>query len=299
MQFIARPPRLRPAVSSNGATSPFVASRFREIAVRVRVPIAALLVLASVGAKPAPAQQREEVEEESLTSEAPETAERLDLSSVESQITDSTNEFRAQHGREPVARSAALAAAARDFAAHMARTDRYGHHADGRRPAERASAAGYDYCIVSENIAYQFRSSGFESSELARAFFEGWRDSPEHRENMLDPGVTETGLGVAHSRRTGNYYAVQMFGRPKSERIAFRIANRAGVTVEYRLGRRTYQLPPRSTRRHTLCRRVALEFPDIAPDAEAAAGDATPNNSTRSTTTQAAVLTLHPSDGEV
>lgn len=36
----------------------------------------------------------------------------------------------------------------------MAKTGKYGHAADGRKPAERAAAHGYEYCIVRENIAY-------------------------------------------------------------------------------------------------------------------------------------------------
>ncbi len=35
------------------------------------------------------------------------------------------------------------------------------------------------------------------------------------RKNMLAPEVTETGVAVARSGKTGRYYAVQMFGRPR------------------------------------------------------------------------------------
>ena len=40
---------------------------------------------------------------------------------------------------------------------------------------------------------------------------------------MLDPAVTETGVGVARSERTGDYYGVQMFGRPTTEMMEFQI----------------------------------------------------------------------------
>src|SRR5207253_2501467 len=125
----------------------------------------------------------------------------------------------------------ALADTARDFAEFMARTDRYGHEADGQQPSQRATAHGYGYCMVAENIAFQYSSAGFRSGELARRFVEGWKQSPGHRHNMLEPDATETGVAVAQSPKSGRYYAVQMFGRPQALRVAFRIANRSTTTL--------------------------------------------------------------------
>ena len=85
---------------------------------------------------------------------------------------------------------------AQAFADYMARTDRYGHTADGNQPSDRAKARGYDYCIVLENIAYAFNSEGFTGEKLAGQFVTGWQNSPGHRRNMLDPDVTETGVAV-------------------------------------------------------------------------------------------------------
>ena len=44
---------------------------------------------------------------------------------------------------------------------------------------------------------------------------EGWERSAAHRKNMLDRDATEIGVAVAHSPRTGRYYGVQVFGRPR------------------------------------------------------------------------------------
>ena len=52
-----------------------------------------------------------------------------------------------------------------------------------------------------------------------------------------DPDVTETGVAVARSEKTGYYYGVQMFGRPKSAAVVFKVENRAGVVA---LGRTDY-----------------------------------------------------------
>ena len=92
-----------------------------------------------------------------------------------------------------------LTDAARDFAAYMARTSRYGHTADGSRPADRAASHGYEYCVIAENIAYAFNSDGYTTEELGKTFVEGWKHSPGHRRNMLDPDVAETGVAVARS----------------------------------------------------------------------------------------------------
>jgi uncharacterized protein YkwD len=51
-----------------------------------------------------------------------------------------------------VALSPQLMEAAQDFAKFMASTDKYGHIA-GSRPAAWAKQHGYNYCIISENIA--------------------------------------------------------------------------------------------------------------------------------------------------
>lgn len=130
-------------------------------------------------------------------------------------VVERTNAFRKTQGLEPASVEPALERAAREFARFMAKTGKYGHTADGRRPPQRATAQGYEYCIVSENIAYQYRSSGYDSATLAREMVEGWKESPEHRKNMLEPAVTQTGVGIAQGD-DGRYFGVQMFGRPKS-----------------------------------------------------------------------------------
>jgi hypothetical protein len=142
----------------------------------------------------------------------------------------------------------------------MARTDKYGHTADGNRPSQRAKQHGYEYCIVLENIAYAYRSTGFTEEGLAEKFTQGWIDSPGHRENMLDRDVTETGVAVAHSDQSGNYYAVQMFGRPKSQNFEFTVANESGEVIRYELAGQVFPLPPRYTRTHQQCRPSPMTF---------------------------------------
>jgi uncharacterized protein YkwD len=207
-------------------------------------------------------QVREQDDAQSLRSpqSAAESSASIERPEVAQAIIERTNRFRARKGRAEVDANARLLETAQYFADYMARTDRYGHTADGQRPSQRAREHGYEYCIVSENIAYQYSSRGFEQSELIERFMHGWKTSPGHRKNMLDPDVTETGVAVAQSEATGYIYAVQMFGRPKSASIGFEVANQSGETVHYQIGDRTFPLPPRYTRTHEICRPTELTF---------------------------------------
>jgi uncharacterized protein YkwD len=183
-----------------------------------------------------------------------------EIAVAERRVAEGTNAFRRAEGREELPVNAALARAARYFADYMARTDQYGHEADGTTPSERAARHGYDYCIVSENIGYQFHSAGFSTDELAASMVTGWKNSPSHRAAMIDADVTETGVALARSTRTGRYYGVQMFGRPRTASLRFEITNRAGSPVRYRLDGREITLAARSTHTHEQCRAAELEL---------------------------------------
>ncbi len=189
-----------------------------------------------------------------------ETQRRPDGVRASALIVARANEFREDQGLQPVEVSAKLTDAAGYFADYMANTDRYSHTADGKTPAERAEEHGYEYCLVTENIAYVYSSAGFSTEELAEKMVEGWKESPEHRKNMLDPFVTESGVAVAHSSKSGNYYGVQMFGRPKSLSISFTIENQAEVPVEYTIGERAFELRPRYRYTHEECLPDVLTF---------------------------------------
>ena len=196
-----------------------------------------------------------------------------DLPAVESAVIVQTNELRRAEGRGALVSERRLEAAAREFAQYMARTDRYGHEADGREPAARAQAHGYEYCLVSENISYQYSSAGFRTGELGTRLVEGWKKSPGHRRNMLEAGVTHTGVAVARSSKSERYYAVQLFGRPRSEQLRFRVKNEAGVAVRYRIGEEAFTLAPRETHTHERCGRERVRLEAAAEGVEPRNGD--------------------------
>lgn len=227
--------------------------------------VAAILLAAlSARALPGCAQSLEEFDGDYL--DAP--TDGPDLRQAESLIVEETNKLRQEQGLKKVETSSQLAQTARYFAAFMARTNEYGHQADGNRPSQRASLFEYEYCIVSENIAKLFDSSRFQAQELGQQFYEGWRDSPGHRKNMLDEFVTETGVAVAFNPDTGWYYGVQMFGRPRSQSQRFRIANRTDRSLNYSLrvegnegsAAKAFDLPPMSNRTHVRCRPASIDW---------------------------------------
>lgn len=180
-------------------------------------------------------------------------AQRADPAQVEQLVRERTNDFRREHGLAALAPDAKLEAAARYFADYMARNDRYGHEADGKEPADRARRHGYDYCLVAENISYQYSSEGFRTTELAQRYVEGWKGSPGHRKNMLAPAAIDTAVAVRRSEKSGRYYAVQMFGRPRSASVEFRITNGARDMVRYSIGGQAFTLAAGAARIHTQC----------------------------------------------
>jgi len=157
------------------------------------------------------------------------SASESDLASnVAKSIVSRTNDFRKEHDLPAVNTNEHLQKAAEEFAKFMARSAKYGHHADGRTPAQRTTAAGYEYCVVRENIAYRTGPQPTEK-KLTDVFVEGWIDSPGHRENMLAEYVTQTGAAVATDDGQ-TWYAVQLFGRPKSAAFKIRLSNESSAT---------------------------------------------------------------------
>lgn len=188
-----------------------------------------------------------------------------DLPLVVKQIVERTNAFRKEQNLPPVTIDAQLTATSTDFAQFMAETGKYGHDADGKQPHERAEAHRYEYCVVLENIAYHYDSEGTAQEDLIQFFVEGWKNSPGHRKNMLDADITQTGVAVARAEN-GYYYAVQMFGRPKSAMIQFEVSNPTDRTFEYTLGDEKFTISPRQIRSHGICK--ALNISVMLPGAK-------------------------------
>lgn len=184
-----------------------------------------------------------------------------DLPTVETQIVEMTNAFRADNKLESVRSNAMLQAVARAYAAYLAKTNTFSHTADGRQSGDRISAGGYQWCQVGENLAMQLDSRGFEARALAKRSVEGWINSPSHKENMLAPYVTEIGVGVARvPDKDPKFVSVQLFARPKALQYEFQISNSSKQTVTYSFGGETHEVEPSFAITHTACNPAALKF---------------------------------------
>jgi len=103
-----------------------------------------------------------------------------------------------------------LGQAALAHSADMAQKHYFNHkQPDGSQPADRATAAGYRWVHVGENIA-----SGQRSVEEA---FASWLDSPGHCANIMNPRFTEMGAAYAIDPQNRNRtpYWTQVFGTPR------------------------------------------------------------------------------------
>ena len=103
-----------------------------------------------------------------------------------------------------------LGQAALAHSTDMAQKHYFNHkQPDGSQPADRATAAGYRWVRVGENIA-----SGQRSVEEAVA---SWLDSPGHCANIMNPTFTEMGAAYAINPQNRNRtpYWTQVFGTPR------------------------------------------------------------------------------------
>ena len=134
------------------------------------------------------------------------------------EIAQLTNQDRMRHGLAPLRWNAGLERSAAAHMEWMLRARELEHQYPGEAPlTERARQAGVHYSEVAENLAAGFSP---ESVEV------GWMHSPEHRRNILDPGLTE--VGIAAVWHYGRLYVVQDF--------AHVIAARGPEQVEQRVG---------------------------------------------------------------
>ena len=105
--------------------------------------------------------------------------------------------YRRNHGLGPVSFDPELMRLAQAQARGMAARNELGHNAAGSFP-ERIAKSKVRARAVVENVA-----AGYHT--LADAF-SGWRDSPGHRANMLNPEVTRMGIAAVYA--PGSKYKV-------------------------------------------------------------------------------------------
>jgi uncharacterized protein YkwD len=128
---------------------------------------------------------------------------------MEAAIRQRINQIRQKQGLNSLQNNETLAQVARNYSQQMARDNFFSHTgSDGSTLSQRVRAGGITYWAVGENL---FKSTNVP--EPVSFAVQGWMDSPGHRENILRPVFTETGIGVWREGNT--YYITQLFMRSR------------------------------------------------------------------------------------
>lgn len=129
------------------------------------------------------------------------------VDSDEREIFELINEERSKKGLGELNWDSSLSRLARAYSQKMAREnffshyDRSGEAVDGRARRMRIK----NWSKIGENL---FFSQGYGNpNELA---VRGWMKSNSHRQNILDPDYTDSGIGIAESD-DGRIYITQVF----------------------------------------------------------------------------------------
>ena len=105
------------------------------------------------------------------------------------------NAERAAAGLSPLALDPRLNAAAQAHAEDMLLRSYYNHsNLEGRGPSARVRKSGYPGRLVAENIA----RGPYTVTEV----MDNWMASREHKRNLLHPGFTHLGVGIAVGRNS-------------------------------------------------------------------------------------------------
>jgi uncharacterized protein YkwD len=109
-------------------------------------------------------------------------------------LADLVNQYRASNGLPALTVDATVSGLAREHSAAMAKAGQLGHDDF----PSRVKRSGYSMCV--ENVGWNYRSP--------QGQFDGWRESPGHNRNMLDPKVDHVGIGIV-----GDYVTLIACGR--------------------------------------------------------------------------------------
>ena len=129
-------------------------------------------------------------------------------SDAEADVVRRVYAIRAEHMRPPLRVDPDLTRIAREYSCALLGRGALSHTgADGMTVSDRMRASGKTFLAVGENLA-----SSTGTREPVAAAMEGWMKSAGHRENILRPDFTDTGVGVCRDGTT--YYFTQLFLRP-------------------------------------------------------------------------------------
>jgi len=122
-----------------------------------------------------------------------------DLGSLRAAALEQVNQVRREHGLAPLETAQSLQDAAQAHAEAMVTQNFYAHQApDGSTPMDRVREhGGSRWQVVRENIARCDTCAVPPTHAEIKMFQQGWMNSPEHRRNILAPGLDRFGFGIA------------------------------------------------------------------------------------------------------
>lgn len=126
-------------------------------------------------------------------------------------VIAATNQVRADHGLSPLRESPTLDLASDDKAFDMAVQKYFAHNnPQGLKPWDWIKKNDYHFTTAGENLAINFT----DTDRLLNA----WLKSPEHRENLLNPGYQDVGVSIRQFNYEGKNYTVvvQMLASPQT-----------------------------------------------------------------------------------
>ncbi len=129
-------------------------------------------------------------------------------------VIAAVNQERIKFDLPPLIVNEKLSKAAQNKALDMNKNNYFSHVSpvDGKKWSNFIKESGYNYKIAGENLA-----NGFDD---VPSMVRSWMKSPSHRENILNPNVSETGVGVVFGK-LNNYptiFVAQSFGEPNEEK---------------------------------------------------------------------------------
>jgi uncharacterized protein YkwD len=133
----------------------------------------------------------------------------FNIDADEKRVFDLVNREREKHGLSLMEWNPALSQLARNYSIQMAEENFFGHF--DRNGAGVADRAGFmkikGWRKIGENL---FSCSG--TNNYTSFAVQKWMKSPTHRENILNPEWTMSGIGVAESEN-GEIFVTQVFIR--------------------------------------------------------------------------------------
>lgn len=134
---------------------------------------------------------------------------------IEAAIFTMVNQERAKAGLSPLTHVTALRSVARLHSIDMVAKSYFAHNSpDGKTPADRLTAAGIGFSAWAENIRWVSAPRTNVAHDIMYEAGSGWMNSPGHRANILNPNMTQLGVGVYLNSARTRYYATQLFIRP-------------------------------------------------------------------------------------